>query len=154
MFAKFIYGDQERFSCTKTEILKKYKFDVENNRIGEGFLWSDIGMKYQTIYSNKVLRTYYREVENKAALTKQSRSKIAFHTYLYYKEFINIYSKFISDAIFLKIRFHFAAVLYGLICGYHIKKIILDMKSLCSKILIIVFYPIAVLLIRTNIIKI
>jgi len=124
MFEKHIYGSQERFVVTQTKILRENKFDLTGYRTGEAFLWSDIGMKYKTIFMNDVLRTYYIESENSSALTKRGRKRIALETYLYYIEFLNRYITKVPNAVLLKIRFHFATSFYGIVCAKNIFEII------------------------------
>lgn len=115
LFEKYIYGSQERFGCTRTEVLRKFPFDLPNGKSGEGFLWCDIGMEYKTIYINDILRVYYIEEENRGALTKRSRTQVAEEVYLFYLEFINRYQKKVSGAHALKLRFHFAHAFYRIL---------------------------------------
>lgn len=150
MFEKHIYGSQERFVVTQTKILRENKFDLTGYRTGEVFLWSDIGMKYKTIYMNDVLRTYYIESENSSALTKRGRKKIALETYLYYIEFLNRYITKVPNAYFLKARFHFATVYYGIISDKPFYGVIKDIKMLFSKIFCSFLYPIAFLVAKKN----
>lgn len=117
MFLSYIYR-QERFGCTRTDILRNCKFDIDNHRVGESFLWEKIGKNYQTIYLNKTLRTYYIEPEVAGALTKRSRKQIAFPTFLSYLDWNNDYIyKFRRFPLF-QLRIRFALVFYGLLAGF------------------------------------
>jgi len=49
----------EKWGMQKTEILKKYPyFEGAEGYVGEGTVWMTIGKKYNTLYINKVVRTY------------------------------------------------------------------------------------------------
>lgn len=61
---RFIHKrSQEFFTCYKTSIVKKHPFpEIENARfIPEGLVWSQIGQRYKTRYSNEALQIYYVE---------------------------------------------------------------------------------------------
>lgn len=145
MYVEYLYR-QERFGCTRTDILKKFKFDLKGGRIGEGFLWERIGMEYRTIYLNKVLRTYYREADNVSALTKSSRKKVALPTYISYLDWVNLYLKKIKGNIIFKLRFHFAFIFYGLILKHTFSNINNSVKRISSKFIVLLFFPFAFLL--------
>jgi glycosyltransferase involved in cell wall biosynthesis len=139
LFEKYIYGPKEKFGCTRTEILRENKFDIEGNQDSESFLWFDIGLKYKTIFINDVLRTYYIEPENENALTKSSRKRFSKNTYNFYLKFLNYYIKEIPKARILKIRFHFALVFYSYINNYRLFMTLSEVKRTQSKILLFLF---------------
>lgn len=142
MYVKYIYR-QERFGCTRTDILRKYKFDLKKGYVREGFLWEKIGLKYSTIYLNKVLRTYYIEPENLNALTKSNRYKIAPIAYLTYLDWINIYIKRIKGNYIFILRFHFAFVFYTFILKKNIFKTNQEIIKTSSKYINFLFIPFA-----------
>lgn len=141
IFEKYIYGDQERFGCTRTDILKRHQFNLETGKMGEGFLWGDIGLKYDTIYINDVLRTYYREENNTEALTKRSRVSIAKETYLYYVEFLNSYYNHVPSSIKFKLRYMFATVYYASLANIGLLKLISSINDYKLKLIILMLYP-------------
>lgn len=146
LFEKYIYGSQERFGCTKTEVLKQNKFDLINHRTIESFLWSDIGIKFKTIYINDVLRTYFIEPSNEDSLTNRSRKKIAKETYVYYIDFLNIYSKKVPNAFLLKLRYHFATSFYGFLCGKNGFQVLSEIRCKRSKALVLIMIPFSFIL--------
>lgn len=142
IFEKSIYR-QERFGCTRTEVLREYPFDLKSNRLGEVFLWESIGLKYNTIYINKILRTYYIEPDNLLAMTKTSRSKNSVFIFMDYLDWINIYLKQFKFSFKFQLRFHFAFVFYGLLAKIGIKNIFAAINTVKSKILILMLLPFA-----------
>lgn len=146
LFEKHIYGAQERFGCMRTDILRKYKFDLDNGRVGEGFLWGDIGKGYDTIFINDILRVYYIESNNQGALTKRSRTKVAAETFLYYLEFINEYANRVPQAALLKLRFHFALAFYRVLANASLSGELARVNSTTSKLLLLLFTPAALVL--------
>jgi glycosyltransferase involved in cell wall biosynthesis len=145
IFEKYIYR-QERFVCMRTEVLKKYPFDIVNNRIGETFLWESISQNFNIIFINKVLRTYYIEQENMNSLTKAPRIKNALPIYISYSDWINKYLTEHSFSIKFDIRFHFAFTFYGLLLKKGLKNILKDVCNHSSKIKIILLFPLAIII--------
>jgi len=144
MFPKYIYK-QERFACTRTDILRSFKFDLDGERTGEFFLWANIGLKFKTIYINKILRTYYIEDNNPDALTKRSREDIAIKVYISYLDWINLYLERIKRNIVLKLRFHFALAFYGILSDQKPIEVIRSIHKTKSRIIVCLLYPLAYL---------
>lgn len=145
IFEKYIY-QQEKGGCTRTEILKEHPFNLETDRIGETFLWEAISLKYDTIFINKIFRTYYREPENLNALTKVPRSRNARYIYASYLDWVNIYLHQYSYSIKFKIRYHFALIFYGIIKKESLITIVKDIHHFASKLIAILMYPFALML--------
>jgi glycosyltransferase involved in cell wall biosynthesis len=143
LFEKSIYT-QERFGCTRTDILKQHPFNLKSEKIGESFLWEAIGAKFNTIYINKILRTYFIEPENQNALTKSSRSKNAGYVYISYLDWINLYLKQYTFSIKFKLRYHFAFLFYGLLSNRKLGAILSDVISLKNKIILMLIFPFVV----------
>jgi glycosyltransferase involved in cell wall biosynthesis len=142
MFLKYIYR-QERFGCTRTDILRNCKFDIDSHRIGESFLWEKIGKAYQTIYLNKTLRTYYIEPEVAGALTKRSRKQIALPTFLSYLDWNNEYIyKFRKYPLF-QLRIRFALLYYGKIASISFYEILSQIKRKETYLIYLLIYPIS-----------
>lgn len=146
LFEKHLSGAQERFGCMRTDVLKKYKFDLDKGRVGEGFLWGDIGKDYDTIFINDILRVYYIESNNAGALTKRTRTKVALETFLYYREFINEYAGLVPNAALLKLRFHFALAFYRVLANMSLAEELAKVNNLPSKLLLLLFTPAALVL--------
>lgn len=145
MFVDYIYR-QERFGCTRTEVLRKYKFDLESDRNMEAFLWAKIGLEYKTIFLNKILRTYYIEPENLNALTKRKRDNIAASVYLLYLDWVNDYLKLIKGSLFFKFRYHFALAFYSILSNKRLAETLASIKKWNNKMIFLFFYPFAYLL--------
>lgn len=142
MYVNYIYGNQERFGCTRTDILRKYPFNLKSGRIGETFLWEQIGLKYNTIFIDKILRTYYREKNNPNALTKRTRSQTGISLYLHYLDWINNYLKLINGYYLFKLRFNFALCFYAAINKIKISKTLKEINTIQNKLLyIFLFIP-------------
>ncbi len=56
----------EKWGCTRVDILKKYKFPILKGAkfFPESYIWSQIGLNYQTVYLNEPLRKYYQDAGN------------------------------------------------------------------------------------------
>lgn len=143
LFCKYIYT-QERYSCTRTDVLRKFPFDTsEILYVPEGSMWCKIGMEYDTIFLNKVLRTYYREPNNKAAMTKSGRMKYNRGTFYFYTLWMNQFLNRIKGNSKFKLRTYFAFAFYGIICGHSFFKILSAVKPVTKKLITILFYPVA-----------
>lgn len=145
MFEKSIYR-QERFACTRTDVLRKNLFDLNNNKTGERFLWEAIGEKYDTIFVNKILRTYYIEPENLHALSKTKRSKNATDIYLYNLLWINTYLVRYNFSFKFKLRYYFALSFYGILSNNSLIDTLNNLHSVKSKVLTLSLYPFALLI--------
>lgn len=150
MFTKFIYGPKEKFGATRVDLLRKFKFEVEQNKTSESFLWSNLAMEYDSIFSNKVLRTYYREQGNAQALTKRSRESVSYENYLYYLDFINIYTIKVPGSLTIKLKFHAALILQGLISKFSLLEIINSITNVKSKLLVLLFFPLVWVMYRIS----
>lgn len=139
IFFKYIYKN-EKFGCTRTDILKQHKFDIENGFDSEGFLWAGIADKYDTIYTNNILRTYYVEKENLNALTKQGRIKTGPPTYKGYKIWINKYLRKTDYNFYYYLRFHFAFCFHGIIVKNNFNEVLKDADRITSKIAVLTMY--------------
>ncbi len=149
MFLSYIYR-KERFGCTRTDILRNCKFDIDNHRIGESFLWEKIGMEYQTIYLNKILRTYYIEPEVAGALTKRTRKQIALPTFLSFLDWNNDYIfKFKKYPLF-QLRIMFALLLYGKIANIRFFDILSQLKFKKTYLIYFLLYPFSSLMSRKS----
>jgi glycosyltransferase involved in cell wall biosynthesis len=143
IFCDYLYT-YEGYGCTRTDVLRRFKFDTsEILYVPEGTMWCKIGMEYDTIFLNRVLRTYYQEADNKAALTKSGRLKYTQGTFYLYTLWINHFMDRISGHIMFKLRFYFAFVFYGILSGNSFFKIIRTVKPFGRKIIAVLFYPIA-----------
>ena len=56
----------EKWGCVRTDILKEHKYPSQYNvkRLPDLFVWYPIGFKYETVYMNEPLRTYYTDAGN------------------------------------------------------------------------------------------
>lgn len=141
LFMDHIYT-QERFGCTRTAVLNQYRFDTsESNYISEGSMWGKIGLSYNTIYLNRILRTYYIEADNAAAMTKSGRAKYAGASYYDHTLWVNQFNKKVKGHLKYKLRHHFGAVFYGIVAGKNMSAIISNVKPVFSKLLCTAMYP-------------
>lgn len=139
LYEKYIYGPKEKFGCTRTDVLRENKFNLDEHLDSESFLWFDIGLNYKTIFTNQVLRTYYIEPDNKEALTKSSRKRFSKKIYNFYLKFLNCYISDIPKAWLLKLRFHFAYVFYSFINNYNIFESLKLVQRKSSRFLVLIF---------------
>jgi len=136
--------DKELFGCTRTDVLREFYFDTEfGSYIPESVLWGNIGMKYKTIWVNKILRIYYIEPENKLALTKSGRKKYADGINYLYLKWINDFEKFLEGKLLFKLRIRFAYGFYGILSKKKIISLIKSVNLKSNKILVLIFYPLA-----------
>ncbi len=141
LFMDYIYT-QERFGCTRTEVLRRFPFDTsESQYISEGTMWGKIGLAYNTIYLNTILRTYFIEESNTAAMTKSGRSKYAGASYHEHSLWVNEFLSKINGHYKHKLRHHFGLVFYGLLSGKGFLKIIKNVKPVGSKFICVTMYP-------------
>ena len=62
----------EKWGCIKVNVMKEFRFpSVEGNFFPESYVWSQIGLKYQTVYLNIPLRKYYQDAGNQIMKMKK-----------------------------------------------------------------------------------
>lgn len=143
LFKSCIYR-QERFVCARTSVLREFPFDTSRLRyVPEDVLWGKIGLKYQTIFINKVLRTYYVENDNVGALTKRSRIAIAESTFYQYTVWLNLFLSHIKKEPLLKLRFYFAYTFYGKISQKSLIELMTNLERKKTRFIVLSLMPIA-----------
>lgn len=137
-----VKGEKSGFQVT--EILKKYKFPIENvgQCIGEGVVWNEISKKYKTRYINRNIRVYY--IEEKPSLMKIIKSGKNAEGNLYYYRY-----KFNNEISFFRYAPHFF-IYYGFMFSKQaiiLKKNIFRELNLFNnklgKFCVLITYPIA-----------
>ena len=145
IFLKNIYT-KEKFNCTRTDILKKFSFeDIGLDYIAEGDLWANIGLHYDTVFTNEVFRTYFIEKNNLSALTKRSRKQIAESVMNSSTKWINNFLPRISKGYIFKLRIYFQFGFYSLLNGIGLIKSLKEINHFNDRLLILLLYPAAVL---------
>ena len=146
--------DREKFSCTRTDVLREFPFDTTISRyIPEGILWGNIGMKYESIWVNKILRIYYIESDNINALTKSRRGKYADGISYFYLTWINKFESYVKGRFVFKIRNKFAFAFYGILSGKGFLASFRSIDRLPQRVLFAVLYPFACLILRLLIVS-
>jgi len=138
LFADYIYR-HEKFGCTRTEVLRQFKFDTSLMRhIPEGVMWGRIALKYDQIFLDETLRTYYIEDNNPSALTKRGRLKTAESSRYQYLVWANEFLARVRGNFLLKLRFHFAYLFHSFLFGSSPRRILHDLHKLNSKLLCLI----------------
>ena len=66
----------EKWGAVRTDLLRKYKFpNIPGGYLPEGYIWEQIGLKYQTVYLNIPLRNYYLDAGNQ--ITRISNNSLS-----------------------------------------------------------------------------
>lgn len=75
----------EKWGCTRTDVMKDYKFpEMSGSFFPESYVWSQIALKYQTVYVNIPLRKYYQDAGNQIMKNKTpSRQTLEIRNYYY-----------------------------------------------------------------------
>lgn len=136
--------DSERLFCYKKSVAMEFPFNFDKYGMQAGMLHhGPPALKYKTIFINDVIKIYYPNVAG--SMTKQGRKKYSFGVYNNYVFWVNEAKKRINGRVVLKLRWHFAQVLYGLIANQPISKIVSDIHSISNKSLSVFFLPFAYL---------
>lgn len=87
----------EKWGFHKTSVLKKFQFPKLDgfNFYAEGVIWSQIGKHYNTMFVNRVVRTYYQDAGNQ--LTKNKIEDKAKNR-IFYAHYLNIDVDYIWSA--------------------------------------------------------
>jgi glycosyltransferase involved in cell wall biosynthesis len=146
IFCKYIYR-KEWFGCTRTAVLRQFPLDTSKLRyIPEDVLWGNIALYFNTIYVNKVLRTYYIESDNPDALTKSSRNRFADGIYYSYSQWINKFFYKLNARPFFRLKFLFAFSFYAVLNGIGIAQAIHEIDKPAYKMIVSILYPAAFIL--------
>lgn len=139
-------NEKEKFQCFKTEILRKYHpVDTNFNRwLPAAILWGLVGCDYKAIFINKVLRVYHTDTENSITNSSTRLSHPEAINY-YFLIWINKFQYYIKGNYKRRLRGIGAYVSHGLLAKYNLFKMLKPVEKLRNKILIILFYPVAVL---------
>jgi len=87
--------DGEKFGMSRVEVLREFPFPEElPDLVPEGVVWFRASVKYKTLFSNKVVRVYYDDVEGltrvKRSSMYESRHKRRLGAVLSYKEALEL----------------------------------------------------------------
>lgn len=134
--------DAERLFCYKRKVALEFPFNTRKYGMQMGLAHhGPPALKYKTIFINEAIKIYYPNVSG--SMTKQGRKKYSFGIYNAYVFWVNIAQYKINGRYLLKLRWHFAQVLYGLIANLELSRIVGDIESLIDKAKTISFVPIA-----------
>ena len=144
VFLENIYT-KEKYNCTRTDVLKDFLYEDNGMRyIAEGDLWGNIGLQYDTIFTNEVFRTYYIEEDNLGALTKRSRKQLAESVMHSSIKWINNFLPKIKNGFSFKLRKYFQFAFYSLLDEIGLIKSLKEINHLKDRLLILLLYPSAV----------
>ena len=91
---------------------------------------------YQTICSNRVVRTYYVAEAGRASMSAGSRKNKAARIYHHKLLWVNFFNHRLSLSDWKwKLRVLFAALMYGMLCGKTTKNIFSDIRSFRDRLL-------------------
>ena len=96
-----------------------------------------------TIYINKVLRIYYIEPENRAALTKSGRKKYAGGISYLYLNWINQFEDYLEGRFIFKLKNNFAYAYYSILKNRNLITILKPVNKLQNKFKVFFLYPFA-----------
>ena len=143
VFLENIYT-KEKFNCTRTDILKNFLYEDNGMRyIAEGDLWGNLGLQFDTIFTNEVFRTYYIEEDNPGALTKRSRKQLAESVMHSSIKWINNFLPRIKHGFSFKLRKYFQFAFYSLLEGMGLIRSLKAINRLKDRLIILLLYPIA-----------
>ena len=143
VFLENIYT-KEKYNCTRTDILKNFLYEDNGMRyIAEGDLWGNLGLQFDTIFTNEVFRTYYIEEENLGALTKRSRKQLAESVMNSSIKWINNFLPRIKHGFSFKLRKYFQFAFYSLLEGMGLIRSLKAINRLKDRLIILFLYPIA-----------
>jgi glycosyltransferase involved in cell wall biosynthesis len=141
LFKKYIYR-KERFGCTRTEVLKQFPNDTAKSVfIPEDVLWGSIALRYQTIYMNRILRTYYIEDGNPVSLAKSPRSRYADGIFYSYSVWVNRFIERLKPNFWFKLRIYSAYCFYAVLANIKYKKAVAAIESKCKKLVVLLIFP-------------
>lgn len=88
-----IYNDKirgEKWGCIRTEVMRKFRFpELPGSFFPESYVWSQIGLEYQTVYLNIPLRKYHQDAGNQIMKTTEPSEKVMRVRAYYYLWWIN-----------------------------------------------------------------
>ena len=137
-------NEAEKFQCWKTDYLREF-YPLPTKKPKDqpsSWLWGKFGMKYQSIFINKVLRTYYTNVETSITATtnRESNPNKIFN---YHVTWVNEFQYHIKNK---KRRYRgvAACVSHGILSGKSIWQILSKIEKNTNKLICLLFYPIAI----------
>jgi glycosyltransferase involved in cell wall biosynthesis len=137
-------NEREKFQCWKTDYLREfYPLPTKKpNDQPSSWLWGKFGIKYQSIFINKVLRTYYTNVETSITATSNRESNPNM-TFNYHVTWVNEFQYHIKNK---KRRYRGvgACVSHGVLSGKSIWQILTKIEKNTNKLICLLFYPIAI----------
>jgi len=134
----------EKFQCFRTDCLRSiYPLPTEApNEQSGGWLWGKFGMKYKSIFVNKILRTYYTNVEGQITATsnRDTNPEMIFN---YHVTWVNEFQYHVKNKK-RRLRGIGACVSHGLLAGKSIIQILSQIHKKRNKLICLLFYPIAI----------
>lgn len=143
-------NEAEKFQCFKTKLLRAvapmpYQGETAMPSM---WLWGNLGMKHEAIFINEILRIYHTDTSG--SLSKGKRGSNPIVMFNYYQLWTNVYQYCIKGNFKRRLRGIGGYVSYGLLAKKSLREILSPIEKASNKLLIILFFPIAVLY---NIIK-
>lgn len=136
-------NEAEKFQCWKTEYLKEF-YPIptdEKNKQTTSWLSGKFGAKYDSVFVNKILRTYYLNVSTQiTANTKRDSDPIM--VYNYYVSWVNEFQYHIKNRK-RRLKGIGGCVSYGLLAGKSIGQILSDIHKYKNKLICLLMYPVA-----------
>lgn len=133
----------EKWGFTRTDVMREFMLPEDIDvYISEGLIWAGIGSKYNTIYINEILRTYYidKNQQSLSFLNKKKFHYIEGQQYLY-KEMINKYLRCIKGNTKVKTFYFINYIRMSIHLQIDVFQIIKDVTCIQHKIALICLIP-------------
>lgn len=136
-------NEAEKFQCFNTNYLREiYPLPTgEFNEQTGGWLWGKFGMRYKSIFVNRILRTYYTNVDTQitANTKRDTKSRMIFN---YHVVWVNEFQYHVKNKK-RKYRGIAACVSHGLLAGLSLSQILSFIEKRRNKLICLFMYPIA-----------